>query len=166
MGAVDDGLREGKGELCGLGFVLNGVEDMGSVRAYELFCAVDDHLRRVDIREMKGDAVLALAFGEERGGEAVSPAEVVPVIDVLAEHDDVGGLDWLELAEFGQQSVGRRATGAAFGGEELDEYGRWRCGLGTGGRKKDSRQDEKRGAGDQRARPRLMVHEAPSWYGR
>ena len=49
------------------------------------------------------------------------PADVVPVIDMLAEHDDVRVRDGLLALELCEQSVGRRAAGAAFRGEELDQ---------------------------------------------
>ena len=49
------------------------------------------------------------------------PAEGVPVVDVLAEDDDVGVRDGLVAVELGEEGVGGRATGAALGGEELDE---------------------------------------------
>ena len=69
---------------------------------------------------MEADAVLVLTLGELVGGEAVVPAELIPVVDVFAEDDDVGGGDGL-LAEPEKERVGGWATGAALGGEELYE---------------------------------------------
>ena len=69
---------------------------------------------------MQNLCVLALAGGELVRGEAIVPAERLPVVDVLFEPDDVGGGDRLLALEAGEQSVGGWATGAAFGGEEFD----------------------------------------------
>jgi hypothetical protein len=110
--------------MGGLG---DGAEGVGGVVADELVGAVDDHLRGVGTIEMEALGVLGLALGEVVGGETVVPAKAVPVVDVLAEDDDFCGGDWLILEEMGEEGVGGRATGAAFGGEELDEDGsaRW-----------------------------------------
>jgi hypothetical protein len=40
---------------------------------------------------------------------------------MLFESDDFGAIDGLIVAELFQKSVGRRATGAAFGSEEFDD---------------------------------------------
>ena len=50
------------------------------------------------------------------------PAEAIPVVDVFLECEDFSGSDGLLLLESCQKSVGGRATGAAFGGEEFDYY--------------------------------------------
>ena len=85
--------------------------------------AVDHHLRRVVAVEMQNLCVLALAGGELVRGEAIVPAERLPVVDVLFEPDDVGGGDRLLALEAGEQSVGGWATGAALGGDELHQDG-------------------------------------------
>jgi len=69
---------------------------------------------------MKALGVGGLTLGELMGGEAVVPAERVPVVYVLLEDDDVGGGDGLVLEQMREESVGGWATGAAFGGEEFD----------------------------------------------
>jgi len=69
---------------------------------------------------MEALGVGGLTLGELMGGEAVVPAEGVPVVDVFFEDDDVGVGDGLVLEEMREESVGGRATGAALGGEEFD----------------------------------------------
>ena len=91
----------------------DGALGMGGVIADELVGSVDDHLRGVDTVDVEAGAVLILALGVLVGGEAVVPAEVVPVVDVLAEDDDFGVLDGLISVEFRQQRVSWRASRAA-----------------------------------------------------
>jgi len=88
--AVDHRLaeRESNGGL--LGVLLDGTQGVGNVVADKLLGSVDDDLRRVDIGYLEACAVFTLPLGDVRGGEAVTPAVVVPVVDVLAEDDDVG----------------------------------------------------------------------------
>ena len=52
--------------------------------------AVDHHLRRVDVALLQGAGVDALPLGGLLAGEAVLPADVVPVVDVEGQRDDVG----------------------------------------------------------------------------
>src|ERR1700733_6601629 len=87
----------------------------------ELVSSVDDHLRGVYAINAEAGAVLALPLGVLMGGETVVPSEVVPVVDVLTKDDDLGVLNRLIVVELCQESVGRWATGAALGGEELYE---------------------------------------------
>ena len=77
--------------------------------------AVDHHLRRVDVALLEGAGVDALPLGALLAGEAVLPADVVPVIDVEGQGDDVRPR--CQLAEI---QIGRRAGAAALRGEELD----------------------------------------------
>jgi hypothetical protein len=86
-----------------------------ALRADHLARAVDDKLRRVD-RGAEEACIAALALGRLRCRERVFPAKLVPVIDVEAERDDIAAPR--QLAE---QSIGRRAGGAALGGEQLDD---------------------------------------------
>ena len=47
---------------------------------------------------------------------------MVPIGDVLAEHDGVGAGDELSCVDFCEKRVGGRTVRAAFRGEELDEH--------------------------------------------
>ena len=118
-------LRAGRGEVEGEfglpGRLGDGSMGLARIVADELVAAIDDHLRGVDAVEAEARGVEVLAVGELVGGEAVMPAELVPVIDVLAEDDDVGGGDGLFVVEAGEEGVRGGTTGAALGGEELDE---------------------------------------------
>lgn len=111
-----DGWSENEGDFGLAGGEGDGVGGAGGVVADELGDAVDDHLGSVVAFEVEADAVLVLALGELVGREAVVPAELIPVVDVFAEDDDVGGGDGL-VAEAEKECVGGRATGASLGGE-------------------------------------------------
>src|ERR1051325_3762112 len=86
-----------------------------ALRADHLARAVDHKLRRVD-RGAEEACIAAWALGRLRCRERVLPAELVPVIDVEAERDDIAAPR--QLAE---QSIGRRAGGAALRGEQFDD---------------------------------------------
>ena len=58
------------------------------VAADEIGATVDDHLRRVDALGAEPRLIGLLAAGERRGRKAILPAELIPVVDVLAEADD------------------------------------------------------------------------------
>jgi len=96
------------------GSVEDGTEDPIPVRAVDLCGAVDDRLWGVNIVLLEGEAVFLLALGEVGRGETVAPAEAVPVVDVLAENDDVGSGNGLGTVELSEDGIGGRATGAAF----------------------------------------------------
>ena len=113
------------GRLCRL---LDGREDGAAVASACLVLSVDDHLGGVDAVESELAAVFVLPLGPLMRGKRIAPAVLVPVVDVLAEHDDGGSGNGLFAVELGEQAVGGWATGAALGGEELDEDG-WRRGL-------------------------------------
>src|SRR5213593_2988288 len=89
-----------------------GADDALFVGAEDVEAAVHHGLRRVDAA-----AVAGLAVGEERVGEWVAPAEIVPVINVFGEHHEI----WVRLVQPGQDSVCRRAARAAFGSKKLNE---------------------------------------------
>ena len=91
--------------------------------ADELNATVDDHLRSVDAAVREGGGVGFLAASEVGRGERIAPAEVIPIVNVLFESDDFGSVDGLLLGQLFEERIGRRATGAAFGGEEFDEDG-------------------------------------------
>lgn len=102
-------------ELVAVGFgVLAAAPD-------EFRLAVDYELRCVDTVETEELGVFPLAVGKGFGGEAIFPG-AVPVVDVFAEDDEVCAVVGLLLVEVLYEFVGGRATGAAFGGEELEKY--------------------------------------------
>ena len=119
--AVEDERRETEGELGGASGLGNRAESVGGIVSDELVGTVYDHLRSVVIVGAEALGVVALAVGEEVRGEAVVPTERVPVVDVLFEDEDFGRGDGLVFEQAGEQGVGGRATGAAFGGEEFDQ---------------------------------------------
>jgi hypothetical protein len=112
----------------------NRSRECGAVTAYKLFCAIDDHLRRIDVAESKALSVFLLASGYRVQRERIAPAKTVPVGDVFAEHNDMGSWDKLGRVEASEQDVGRRTVGAAFRGEQLDEDGLNARGGGSLGR--------------------------------
>jgi hypothetical protein len=71
-------------------------------------------------------SVVLLPLGELVGGERVVPAQIVPIIDVFFEGDNLRTGNGLFGFEPDQQSVRGWAAGAAFRGEEFDDY-RNRC---------------------------------------
>ena len=94
------------GVLC---CMLNGVERVRRVVADELVSSVDDHLRRVDSVHFQALTYSRLPVGVLVRREAVVPALVVPVVHVLAQHDDLGAGDGLVLSSF--------ASSASAGGQ-------------------------------------------------
>jgi hypothetical protein len=64
--------------------------------------------------------VLGLTVAELRGRKAIGPPDVVPVIDVLAEQDEIAPP---LLAQLHEHRIGGRATRAAFRGEEFNDNG-------------------------------------------
>ena len=77
-------------------------------------------MRRVHAVQGEPVAIAVLPGGKYGVGEGVLPAKVVPVGDVLAEHDD--RLAFRSVAvDLAKQRVGRWAVGAAFRREELDK---------------------------------------------
>ncbi len=97
----------------------DGAASVSRIVADKLFRAIDDHLRGVDAVDPEAKPIAILAVGELVRGEAVAPAELVPVIHMLAERDDLYAIHGLRAHKLCQQRVGGRATGAAFRGEEL-----------------------------------------------
>jgi hypothetical protein len=92
----------------------------------ECCLAVDDHLRRVDVALAAAVGVRRLACRERRARERVAPAVMIPVVDVLTERDDVDARHGDLRRQIHQERVGRRATRAAFGREELHDDGHGR----------------------------------------
>jgi len=116
---VHDRPGEREGQFWSLGSLSDSAHGVGSVTADELIGAVDYHLRGIDLIKTQALTVEFLPVGVLARSEAVVPLDALPVVDVLAEDDDVGVLDGLIVIELRQQRVGWRATGAALRGEEL-----------------------------------------------
>lgn len=56
----------------------------------ELRLAIYYHLRRINIFDCESVRIVLLAFRIQMSGKAILPSELVPVIDVLAQDDDIG----------------------------------------------------------------------------
>jgi hypothetical protein len=110
--AVHGWTRERQFELNTLRSVLDGPIRVGRVVADELVGAVDDQLRRLDFGA-EACAVLRLPVGVLVGRETVVPAEVVPVVYMLAQDDDFSTSYGLIVVEFCQEGIGRRAARAS-----------------------------------------------------
>jgi len=89
--------------------------------------ALDDHLRGVDVAHAELGSVGALALGVIGAGEAVLPADVIPVIDVDRQRQQV-----VALGQLTEEGVGRWARRAALRGIELD-HGQVFLGCGGNG---------------------------------
>src|SRR5258705_2277783 len=118
---VDNRLRECELDLGGLRGMLDGADRMSGIIADELICSVDDHLRRIRTVHMQAPAVLALPFRVLMRGETVVPALSVPIVHMLAKHDDLRAINGLRLVELCQKSVGGRATGTALRSEQFHQ---------------------------------------------
>ena len=110
-----------------VGGLLDGGLSVLGVVADELGLTVDDHLRRERGFAFEAVDVSLLAEGPIGRGIGVDPAVVIPVVDVFFQGNDLGAVDRLQGFEFAEKSVGWRAGGAAFRGEELDENGSAIC---------------------------------------
>ena len=99
--------------------------------------SIDDHLRRIDAAQSETAGVGVLAIAEKARGVGIGPANVVPVIHVLAEYDQLRPSDGLRTIKLLQQRVGRRATRATFGGKKLNQHRRGNRGLRRVGRGQD-----------------------------
>src|SRR5450432_4365972 len=90
----------------------------------------DDHLRRVEAGQTRGAAgrlqsarahVPLLALGERRGRERITPAEIVPVVDMKRERKNLVGPE-PEVRQVPDELVRRRTGAAPLRSEELDQY--------------------------------------------
>jgi hypothetical protein len=77
----------------------HGVPDFDCVTAYGLPLAVDNHLRRIHAIQPKMLSVRPLPRTEQLGRVRIYPAAIVPIIDVLAQHDQVSAAEGLFLIQ-------------------------------------------------------------------
>jgi len=115
--SVADGERN-FGSCCRMGY---SATEIGGVASHQFRSTINDNLgrvRRLD-RKLPDVVLLALVDGVER--ERIAPAKVIPVGDVLAEHNGLRSGNKLLLVEPGQQRIGGRAIGTAFRSEEFNE---------------------------------------------
>ncbi len=84
------------------GGAANFLKRARSIRAVELRLPVYYHLRRINILDRESIGILLLPLGVQTSRKAILPSELVPVIDVLAQDDDIGLRDWLGLFETGE----------------------------------------------------------------
>lgn len=113
--------RHGQRILRVVHCLLNSVERQSAIASHEFRAAIHHQLRGVDFACLEAARVIALACAVKRRREWIGPAEMIPVIDVLADDDQVGSGNGLLLVQRFQQAIGGRTTGAAFGGEQLEK---------------------------------------------
>jgi hypothetical protein len=78
---------------------------------------------------VEAETVLILALCILMRRKAIVPAKLVPIIDVLAQRNDLCICDRLVLLEFCEQSIGGRTTRAALRGEKFNQNRRAMRGL-------------------------------------
>ena len=93
------------------------------ITAHDVAPAIHYQLRRIGRLEMQSIDVVLLALGKDRRGEAVGPAQAVPVIDVFAENNEIGAGHGLGTIENFQKPVGRRTTRTSLGCEQFQQDG-------------------------------------------
>jgi hypothetical protein len=114
--------------------VLDRADRMSGIVADELIGSIDDHLRGIGTVHVQAGAVIVLPFCVLMRRKTVVPAEVVPVVHMLAEHDDFSATDGLRLIEFCKESIGGRAAGTTLRREQLHQHGHSACLRGLRGR--------------------------------
>src|SRR5439155_21412496 len=125
----------------------DGATRQARVAADERLAAVHDHLWRVDRGDVERSPVLLLTVRERRGREPISPSEPIPVIDVLAERDDVRARDRLRVCQCSKERVCGRAARTAFRREQLDQHRRrFRHRHGGAARGESEREDARESA--------------------
>jgi len=102
------------------------------VVSHERFTTVDDHLRRVHLPGLVPRRISLLASRQFCRRKSILPAQIVPVVDVLAETDKLHACGRLRFDHLLEQHVSSGTTRAAFRGEQLDENRDRRAGSGGG----------------------------------
>src|SRR6185369_14230138 len=93
---------------------------MGIVETH-LTGAIHNDLRSVRSAQSESTHIGFLSFGERVRGVWIFPAVAVPVVDVLAQHDEVRTGDGLLRVKFLQELIGRWAARATLRREKLNE---------------------------------------------
>src|ERR1700736_1055199 len=93
-----------------------------------------------------------LALGEKVRGVWIGPAIMVPIVNMLAEHDQLGASDWLPAFQLLQQRIRRRTTRTSLRRKQLYKYPRRRSRSGDVG-------CSRKGACGQKNRDRERPHE-------
>ncbi len=99
------------------------VLDLPRVAAEGFNSPVDHCLGRVDIVQVEALPVTFLPPAKQRRGKRVFPAQVVPVVDMLAERNHQRAWYWLRSIQLQEECIGGWAAGAAFGSKQLDHDG-------------------------------------------
>ena len=77
-----------------------GLVGQSRIAADKLACTIFHHLRSVDAVQAKALGIRALPLAVEAGRVRILPANVVPVVNVLAEHDHFRALYGLPIQLF------------------------------------------------------------------
>src|SRR5258708_31917713 len=88
------------------------------VASDKIVLPVDDDLRRIDRGESQDLRISALPFDRVGQTETVTPAKIVPIVDVKREGEDIA-----TLGQLSNVGVGGWTRAAALGREQLDHRG-------------------------------------------
>src|SRR3989442_4418245 len=115
--------REVQSDRCFRFASRSGYGVAGSIRvvADKLNASVDYHLRGVNFVGVENTRVIILSCAECRRRIWISPAQMIPIINVLRKRDHFRAWNGLSLVESSEKLVGRRTTRATFRGKQLDE---------------------------------------------
>lgn len=80
------------------------------ITAKKFSFAVHHHLRCIRTLQSESGRVATLPVREGVGGIRIDPSGMIPVVHVLAEHDDLRSRDGLCAVQPLQKSIGRRTT--------------------------------------------------------
>src|SRR5712691_5998164 len=98
-----------------------GLISQSRIAADKLARPIHHHLRSVDTVQAKALGVRTLPLAVEAGRVRVLPADMVPVVDVLAQHDHFRALDGLPI-QFLQKPVRWGTAGAPLRCEEFHQH--------------------------------------------
>src|SRR6202011_3521607 len=80
---------------------------------------IDDHLGSVSTAESKMRHVRILTVSQKARRVRIFPAVMIPIVNMLTEHDQAGARHWLLAVQILEESVRRRTAGASLGREKL-----------------------------------------------
>src|SRR5215472_13468383 len=101
--------------------LLKGLVRQSRIATDKFAGAIHYHLRSVDAVQAKAVGIRALPLAVEAGRVRVLPADMVPVVDVLAEHDHFRALYGLPV-QFFEKPVCWGTTGASLRCEEFHQH--------------------------------------------